>query len=353
MRATLFRFVLPVLALSMAALGFYHVQQSSQSATATTPPENPARVPFEHAVAGSGVVEAETENISLGAALPGLVLEVHVPTSRVGTFVRAGAPLFRIDDRHLKAQLSVAEAELVSARARLTRLNEQPRPEELPPSLAKVKAAAARTARLQDEYFRAKRLIATATIAQDEYVNRQLSYEAAAHEEAQALAECELLKAGAWKPDLVIAQASLQEAAAKVEQLRTEIDRALVVAPVDGVVLQVNVRPGERISELDTRPLMVLGDCRTFHVRVDVDERDIARFQPGAPAVAYPRGQTNRTLTLRFVRVEPLAIPKKALTGDNTERVDTRVLQVIYAIEPAQPRVYAGQQLDVFIRGAD
>jgi hypothetical protein len=42
-------------------------------------------------------------------------------------------------------------------------------------------------------------------------------------------------------------------------------------------------------------------------------------------------------------------IPKKSLTGDNTERVDTRVLQVIYALEGAEGRVYVGQQLDVFL----
>jgi HlyD family secretion protein len=119
--------------------------------------------------------------------------------------------------------------------------------------------------------------------------------------------------------------------------------------PVDGVVLQVNIRPGERISELDTKALMVLGDIRTFHVWVDVDERDIPRFRPGAKASAYPRGETSHALGLRFVRVEPLAIPNKALTGDNTERVDTRVLQVLYAIDRADHPVYVGQQLDVFI----
>jgi HlyD family secretion protein len=139
----------------------------------------------------------------------------------------------------------------------------------------------------------------------------------------------------------------------RVRQGDVAVRPADVVAPVDGVVLQVNVRPGERISELDTKPLMVLGDIQTFHVRVDVDERDIPRFQPGAKALAYPRGETSHELGLRFVRVEPLAIPKKALTGDNTERVDTRVLQVLYAIDRADHPVYVGQQLDVFIDGAE
>ena len=88
-------------AMAMGALGFYHVQRESQSASATTPPEYPARSPYANAIAASGVVEARTENIAIGAALPGLVLEVHVPSERVGTHVSAGQTLFRVDDRHL------------------------------------------------------------------------------------------------------------------------------------------------------------------------------------------------------------------------------------------------------------
>jgi hypothetical protein len=64
------------------------------------------------------------------------------------------------------------------------------------------------------------------------------------------------------------------------------------------------------------------------------------------------RGAASQEIPLRFVRVEPYVIPKKSLTGDNTERVDTRVLQVIYALEPTAQPVYVGQQVDVFIEAA-
>jgi hypothetical protein len=48
--------------------------------------------------------------------------------------------------------------------------------------------------------------------------------------------------------------------------------------------------------------------------------------------------------------VEPFVVPKKSLTGDNTERVDTRVLQVIYDCDPAgRPPLFVGQQVEVFI----
>src|SRR5215470_2407027 len=113
---------LPFLALLLGCLGIYHIGRESQSAPAAAPPESPARSPFEDRIAASGMVEARTENIAIGAALSGLVLEVHVPSDRVGTHVEAGQPLFRMDDRHLKAQLKVAEAQRASAEARLAKL---------------------------------------------------------------------------------------------------------------------------------------------------------------------------------------------------------------------------------------
>jgi hypothetical protein len=69
----------------------------------------------------------------------------------------------------------------------------------------------------------------------------------------------------------------------------------------------------------------------------------------GARAVAYVRGNSSITTPLQFVRIEPFIVPKRSLTGDTTERVDTRVLQVIYAFEPGDLPVYVGQQMDVYI----
>ena len=68
-----------------------------------------------------------------------------------------------------------------------------------------------------------------------------------------------------------------------------------------------------------------------------------------SPARATLKGQPKEWFPLKFVRIEPYVIPKKSLTGDNTERVDTRVLQVIYAVDAADKRLFVGQQVDVFI----
>ena len=92
-----------------------------------------------------------------------------------------------------------------------------------------------------------------------------------------------------------------------------------------------------------------MGDVGQLHVRADIDEHEAWRVQPGGKAEAVERGNSRRRATLAFVRFEPYVIPKKSLTGDSTERVDTRVLQVIYRFTEHSGSLYVGQQMDIFI----
>jgi hypothetical protein len=84
-------------------------------------------------------------------------------------------------------------------------------------------------------------------------------------------------------------------------------------------------------------------------VRVDIDETNAPRIRPGSKAVAHLKGDSTKCFPLLFLRIDPYVVPKRNLTGDNTERVDVRVLQVIYRFQPPAFRVYVGQQVDVFI----
>jgi HlyD family secretion protein len=99
-------------------------------------------------------------------------------------------------------------------------------------------------------------------------------------------------------------------------------------------------------------PLMLLGDDTRLHVRMDIDENDAWRFQPCASAIASARGNPEIKTPLQYVRTDPDVIPKMTLTGDTTQRTDTRVLQVIYSFDPASLPLYVGQQMDVFIEAA-
>jgi HlyD family secretion protein len=349
MSAWLVKYLLPVVAVLLLAFGFVHVLQSKPSVETLQPPARPARSPYKNTVAASGLVEARSENIAVGTALSGVVLEVYVPASEVGKQVKKGTPLFRVDDRALQAQLKFQEANLAAAQAQLAKLEAMPRPEEVPPAEAKVRAARANQRLMKDLADRAQALLSSQAVSQEEAMQRQLTLEMVKHQREQAQADLELLKAGAWAPDKEVSRAAVALARAQIEQTKTEIERATVCAPIDGTVLQVNVRPGEYVGATPGQALVMIGDLSCRHVRVDIDEHDVPRFQPGAPARAFLRGHAQHELKLTFVRVERYVTPKKSLTGDNTERVDTRVLQAIYAVESGDHPIYVGQQLDVFI----
>jgi multidrug resistance efflux pump len=344
------KFVIPALALGMLGLALLHAVRAAQPTPDTEPYAGPPQTAYPDTVAGAGVVEAWTENISVGAPLPGVVLEVYVPVEEVGKAVRKGDPLFLVDNRQLLAQQKYAEANLRAANAQLAKLEAQPRPEEVPPSEAKVKVAEANVMQQQDLATRGQWLQPSGAMAEEDVNQRSLATQVARRQLIQARAEHALLMAGAWGADKEIARANVALAEAQFTQIRTDLDRVLVRAPCDGVVLQVNVRPGEYVGTPPGQALMVLGAVvEKVHVRVDIDEHDIPRFRKGAPARAALRGDPRQSYPLTFVRVEPYVVPKKSLTGDNVERVDTRVLQAIYALDATDKPIYVGQQVDVFI----
>jgi multidrug resistance efflux pump len=343
------KYLLPLAALALFFFALLHVVRGQQTPPRLPPPVTPARTPFGDSVAGAGLVEAQTENISVGSHLPGVVTHVKV---KVGDRVRKGDALFRLDDRALKAEWKMRKANLDSAQAQLDKLRQMPRPEEVPSSEAKVAEAQANVADMEDQRARAEVLYSKGAMGNEDRIHRRQAAAAARAQLARAVADDRLLKAGAWDADLKVSAAAVEQARAQLEQTETDLSRLEVTALVDGTVLQVNVRPGEYVGAPPGQALVVLGHTDQLHVRVDIDEHDIPRFRPGAPARAMLRGDPGQEFALRFVRVEPYVIPKKSLTGDNTERVDTRVLQVIYAVEDTSKPLYVGQQLDVFVRAA-
>lgn len=346
MSGILTKFGLPLVALALVSFAVKQVSVSQETMPKLPPPIEPARNPFPNTVAGAGMVEPETENISIGSPLPGVIVEVM---AKVGQKVTAGDALFRLDDRQLRAELQTRKAFAASAEAELTRLKNEPRPEKLRMSQSQLVEAEARLADVRDQLSRTRRLYQQKVATQEDMVSREQTFRAAEAAVARYRADMEMTKAGAWDYDKQVAAAAVQQSLAQVQQIETDLERLVVRALVDGEVLQVNVRPGEFVGAPADKPLVVLGSVSQLHVRVDIDEYDIPRFRPNAPARATLKGQPDIWFPLTFVKIEPYVVPKRSLTGGNTERVDTRVLQVIYAIDAKGKQLYVGQQLDAFI----
>ncbi len=315
---------------------------------AEPPPFTPPAAKLESSVGAVGLVEANTENINLSCAVSGQVTAVYV---EAGDHVQAGQKLFSLDDRDLEADLAVKRAALEAARARLAKLDEEPRAEDIPPAEARVRKAEANLGNAEVQLRLIESVHDKRAVREEDVQARKYAYKAAQAQLADTQSQLALLKAGAWAPDVAVAKTEVAQAEAQLKAVETNIERLTTGAPITGVVLQKKVRVGQYAQcGPQNEPLMILGNVTPLNVRVDVDEEDAARVRAGAPAEASPRGDGSLRIPLQFVRFEPYVIPKQSLTGDSTERVDTRVLQVIYRVKDQKAPLHVGQQMDVYIQ---
>jgi RND family efflux transporter MFP subunit len=260
-------------------------------------------------VAATGIIEARQENVRIATSRAGLVTKVFV---HVGAKVKRGSPLFQLDDREARAKLAMAESQLGSLRAAL-------------------KAEQAMLADAADQFQRTQKLRAQEVASDDELKRKQFQLEN-------------------WKARVAKIEADLLSADAQVASAQTDLSVLTVLAPRDGELLQVNVRAGEYANVNPQEPLMILGEVDKFQIRADVDEQNAWQVEKDQPAVAFLKGDTRHPMPIRFVRIEPYVVPKKSLTGDSSERVDTRVLQIIFEMDRPEVPLYVGQQVDVFIQ---
>jgi multidrug efflux pump subunit AcrA (membrane-fusion protein) len=356
------KWVLPVLGLVLVAWSTWKVFGAQNEKKGKPDTAETLQAPYKHSVSGNGVVEPRTEasgtaKVAVGVELPGVVVEVYEKAKQAfvsGKTVQKGEPLFRLDDTALKAALMEKDAALVVAKKELERLLES-RGLELATLESKVTEAKVKLAAAKDALQRG--IAAGPAVPPGELIQLRQAYAGAGQELTTARSNVELLRKQRWGPDEVILRSKEKLAEEAVKKVKTDIDERLVIrAPLTGRILELNVRPGEPVAPQPGKAYVMMGDVSVLHVRVSVDEADIGRYlsapqarRPGARAVAFTRGDKPIEVPLKFVREEAVVMPKKSLTGDTTERVDTRVMQLIYAIDTANAPVLIDQQLDVFI----
>lgn len=252
--------------------------------------------PYKHFLVGEGIVESLYKDIAVGVPFPEIVSGIFV---KVGDVVKKGDPLFKLDTRQLESHLAQAKAELALAEKDYESL------------------------KVQFSFY--QRLVEKSAASEQ-------TYQAAFY-------------------NVELAKKRLDIAIAAVKVVETNIERSTIDAPIDGEVLQINIRLGQsaNVNPFNQQPLVLMGDTKCYHVRVDIDEEDAWRVEKGSPARAFIRGNSRISFPLEFAYCEPYVVPKVSLSGANTERVDTRVLQLVYKFERNSYPVYAGQLLDVYI----
>jgi multidrug efflux pump subunit AcrA (membrane-fusion protein) len=309
------RHILPIVGLLALVLAAAVVAFTQPDRRTGRPGRTPPTVPQAQAgrtVSGAGVIEPSSELIEVGAQRPGIVTRLYVSP---GERVSKGQLLFAIDARDVKAQLGERTASVQLARERVD-------------SAAVDYASAQRLYRLYANVGDPR------AVAEQQVIDRRNARDAAAAR-------------------LEIARAELRQAQAQAASARTTLGLLEVRAPRSATVLQVNTREGQYATAGpapgNQDPLIVLGETNPLHVRVDIDENEIDRVALGQAAVVSPRGNARRRVRASFVRAEPLVTPKRSLTNGSQERVDVRVLQLIYALPADAAAFFVGQQVDAYV----
>lgn len=255
----------------------------------------PALSSYQHRIAGIGVIEPCSENIHVGTELSGVVRSVDVVS---GDFVHKGDTLFTLDSTDADASIEVAQAQVD---------------------------------RYQVDYDQAQALYDIVKAVQD---MRAVSKD-----------ECVRRRYACLQAEMQLRIGQMQ-----LKQACTNKKRLTITSPIDAEILEVNVRSGEYAAnaQASDKPLMIIGDTSALHVRVEVDEVQAARICPEAQAEAFLRGDPRTAIPLVFVRFEPFVRPKQNIPTIG-QRVDTRVLQIIYRIHAKSKPIFVGQQMDVFI----
>lgn len=287
---------LPLIAIFGIGISIFMIYYGSRTPEVKTILFPPPSSPYRHYIAGVGIIESVFKNINIGTFFPEIISNIYI---KVGDIVKKETPLFKLDTRAFESQLAESKKQLELAKKDYENYS------------------------VQFKFY--EKLKDKSAVSEQAYQNAFYNKE--------------------------LAQKRVKVAQANIEIVKTNIEKSTIRAPIDGEVLQLNIRIGEfaNVNPFNQKALILFGDTKIFHLRIDIDEEDSWRLIKGSKATAFVRGNSRISIPLEYVYTEPYIIPKRNLSGSDIERVDTRVLQVVYKFEREKYPVFAGELLDVYL----
>jgi HlyD family secretion protein len=337
---------------------YVYARPSKPLPPAFPPPSNP----YPKGVFANGIVESyqsSGENTNVYPEVAAVVVAIHVVE---GQHVTAGTPLVSLDDSVQRAITEQARAQAEAAGTMLQELRAEPRPENLAVSAAQVDVARANLKSANDTYKKQKTSyeISPESVSKETLDTAANSASAAQANLELATRQYDLAKAGAWIYDVRNQERQWQALVKAYASAEALLSKYVVRAQRDGIVMSIATAVGSYASPQGTygsytqgySPVLVMGTAGGFlDVRCYIDEVLIPRLPPPdrMRAEMSVRGSSTK-VPLQFVRVQPYVSPKIQLSNERQERVDLRVLPVIFRfVPPPTGEIYPGQLVDVYI----
>ncbi len=295
------------------------------SPTVGVEPSEPLRV------VASGRVEPASEEIEVQSKLVGRLKEVLVDE---GDTVSAGQPLARLDADDIAAAERGAVARLAVAEAALERVMTGARQEERREAQAAVAQAEAARGHAQREAGRVRALLAAGAVATADLDRAERDVAMAVAREQEVRERAAFVQAPARADEKARAEAEVCAARAQLEQARAVLADTVIRAPISGRVVRRHRQAGESVSPEQPTPIVTLAGVGALRVRVEVDERDVARVATGQAVYVTADAYGDRRFEGRVIRVGERLGRKRIRTDNPAERDDTAVLETLVALEP-------------------
>lgn len=364
--------ILPAIILVLITASItYFVAGRSKTAQSTSQANE--KVSAEMVVA-PGRVEPVSEEIEVGAEIPGKIKEISVEE---GECVRQGQILAVLINDDYKAQLESsktqiaslsaqrdsAKARLEESQAELRRVINGARQEERREARAGVEQADAVVENAQREVERRRKLFANGDIPREELDRAERDLRVAIARQKELNERFNFVNAKARDEDIdkaeaVIASAQsslreidarLKEAQARIDEAQAWLDKTFIRSPINGVVLRKKMQIGESITpENPNSSIFTIADTSILRVRVDLDETDVAKVREGQSAFVTADAYGNKKFTGRVVRISQILGKKNIRTDEPKERVDTKILEVLIELDEGQT-LPMGLRVDSFI----
>lgn len=244
---------------------FVLLQGSNSSSTVHYRTQEVQRGNLTVIVTATGTLEP-TNKVEVSSELSGIIKTIEVDYN---SKVKVGQPLAKLDTTKLEAQVTQSKAALESAKAKVLQAQ------------ATVTEARTKLAQLR----KVRELSNNKVPAQSEIDSAEAALERAV-------------------ADVASARAGVAQAQATLEANQTDLSKAVIRSPINGIVLSREMEPGQTVAAtLDPPVLFTLAeDLTKMELIVDVDEADVGHIQEGQDATFSVAAYPNRTFEARIIQ---------------------------------------------------
>ena len=259
-----------------------------------------------------------------------------------GQKVKKGDVILKIDDGELRLEFEQAQSKMKQQQLELSRLLDGPRPEEMEKARIKYQDALAAYESTLDDYERNQGLFNSGAISENDFIN--VKRELDVKKSQLSIMELELnLLENPDEDEIALKQAALEEAEKSLANIKKKLDKAVIYAEFDGIVLKKDVKPGMTVS-LGTL-LLSIGSPSDLQIDFGVNEYDAARIKIGQKAIITGDGFGDKIYNGEVIKIAPSASVTQTSRGNET--VVKTTIKVIDPDDNIKPGFSASVEITV------